>query len=96
MDTEKEVLARIVPSPGECAAIVETAEELRRMTQDYFAARGIDVSVRYVGSVAKGTYLRDPDVDLFVMFPESVPKEDMERIGIEAGVDLISGRMMYA
>lgn len=96
MDTEKEVLARIVPSPGECAAIVETAEELRRITRDYFAARGIDVSVRYVGSVAKGTYLRDPDVDLFVMFPESVPKEDMERIGIEAGVDLISGRMMYA
>ena len=96
MEPEDEVLRRIVPTPEECGEIVGTAESLKKAAEEYFAAKGIDVSVRYVGSVAKGTFLRDPDVDLFIMFPESVPKTEMERLGIEAGIDLIDGRMMYA
>lgn len=96
MSIEQEVLGRIKPTAEEAARILETAEELRSAVVAYLDARGLDVAVRFVGSVAKGTYLRDPDLDIFLMFPESVPKEEMERIGLQAGEDVLHGGRMYA
>ena len=96
MSVESEVLEQIRPSEEECTRIISAADDLKKITEDYLRSHGIVARVRYVGSVAKGTFLKDPDIDMFILFDQNVPAEDVERIGIEAGVDLIEGRMMYA
>ncbi len=36
-----------------------------------------------VGSVAKGTFLKDPDIDVFIRFSPSYSRKDMENLGLE-------------
>ena len=96
MSMESDVLEQIRPTEQECRDIVRAAEDLRDLTAAYLEEKGVDARVRYVGSVAKGTYLKDPDIDMFILFHQDVPASDVERIGIQAGKDLIGGRMMYA
>ena len=96
MTLESEILAKIKPSPEECAEILAKAERLQGLTESYVRDRGIRATVRFVGSVGKGTFLRNPDIDLFLMFDEDVPRDEMERLGLQAGKDLIGGVMMFA
>ncbi len=44
-----------------------------------------------VGSVAKDTYLKNPDIDLFVMFPMSVPVDELRKVGLELGYKVLPG-----
>ena len=71
MTLESEILAEIKPSPEECAEILAKAERLQGLTESYVRDRGIRATVRFVGSVGKGTFLRNPDIDLFLMFDEA-------------------------
>ncbi len=96
MTLESEILAEIKPSPEECAEIVAKAERLQHIAEKYVRDKGIRAKVTFVGSVGKGTFLRDPDIDLFLLFSTAVPRDEMERTGIQAGKDLIGGVMMYA
>jgi len=96
MTLESDILAEIKPSPEECAEILAKAERLQGLTEKYVRERGIPATVMFVGSVGKGTFLRNPDIDLFLLFSEDVPQEEMERLGIQAGRDLVGGVMMYA
>ena len=96
MDLEDAVLERIVPSPDTVASIRERAARLKAMVEDYIAAHGIEVEARYAGSFSKGTFLSNPDLDLFLLFPESVSEEDLKRIGLQAGEDILHGIRMYS
>lgn len=96
MDLEDAVLERIVPSPDTVASIRERAARLKAMVEDYIAANGIEVEARYAGSFSKGTFLSDPDLDLFLLFPEAVSEEDLKRIGLQAGEDILHGIRMYS
>lgn len=96
MDLEQSVLDRIVPSPEEVASIEERAYRLKQKVLDYVASHGIDVEVRFAGSFSKGTFLSNPDLDLFLMFPDTVSREDLERIGLQAGEDILHGIRMYS
>jgi tRNA nucleotidyltransferase (CCA-adding enzyme) len=96
MSIEEDVLKRIKPSDEEAAAIIRIAEDLGRLVRGYIADHGYDIKVKFVGSVAKGTFLSDPDIDLFLMFPITFPKDEMERIGLEIGEELIKGQKLYA
>ena len=96
MSMESDVLELIRPTEQECRSILSAAEDLRAITETYLKEHGVNARVRYVGSVAKGTFLKDPDIDMFILFPQDTPGKDVERIGIRAGQDLIDGRMMYA
>ncbi len=50
-----------------------------------------------VGSVAKGTYLKNPDIDIFLRFPKDLNKEDLKNLGIEIGKSIIpDGFAKYA
>jgi tRNA nucleotidyltransferase (CCA-adding enzyme) len=49
-----------------------------------------------VGSVAKGTYVGEPDIDLFVLFPESVERKELERVGLRIGQEVLGGETRYA
>ena len=96
MSIESEVLNIIVPPEEECKKVTDTAKKLKSIVEKYLSERNIQAEVKSVGSVAKGTFLDDPDLDMFILFPEDVPKKELERIGIQAGRDIINGEMMYA
>ena len=96
MGLEEEVLGRIVPSPETIASIEERASRLKSMVEEYIASHGIDVEARFAGSFSKGTFLSDPDLDLFLLFPPDVPKEKVKEIGLKAGEDILHGTRMFS
>lgn len=93
---ESSVLRRIVPSEDEILSISERAARLKSIVQEYILDHGIDIDIMFAGSFSKGTFLSNPDLDLFLMFPESVPKRDLERIGLQAGEDILHGERMFS
>lgn len=86
---EQEVLARIVPTPEVRASIKERADRLKAKVESYVAEHGIDAEAFFAGSYSKNTYLSDPDIDLFLMFPPEVSVEDMHRIGLKTGENVL-------
>ncbi len=93
---ERRILERIIPSSDEVLSINERASRLKSMVQDYVLDHGIEVDLMFTGSYSKGTFLSDPDLDLFMLFPESVPKRDMERVGLKAGEDILHGERIFS
>lgn len=96
MSIESDVLAKIKPTAEETDSIMSRATELKEIVFDYVKNHCPEVLIRFVGSVAKGTYLSDPDLDLFLMFPQNVPRNELERIGLMVGDDILHGERMYA
>ena len=93
---ELSVLSEIVPSKEEMERLDSIAGRLLEVTKSYFGKKGLDVDVRLAGSYAKGSYLRDQDFDLFMMFPMNTPKEEMMELGLQAGKDIIGGELVYS
>ena len=96
MSLEQKVLGKIRPSKKETDLIMKTAERMKKTVTDYLRSHNCDADVMLVGSVAKGTFLANPDLDVFLMFPETVPEEEMVRIALSAGEDILHGERMYA
>ena len=96
MTLEEQILSEIKPTPEECAEIVAKAERLKVKADKYLKDHQIRAEARFVGSVGKGTFLREPDIDLFLLFDTEVPREEMEKEGLQAGKDLVGGVMMFA
>ena len=96
MSLEYDILSEIKPNAEECAEIVADAEELQHITERYLKENDIDAKVMFAGSIGKGTYLRDPDIDMFVMFPEDMDRKEMERLGIQVGMAILNGRKAFA
>jgi CCA-adding enzyme len=96
MSIESTVLERIVPTKDEMSRISETAKRLKAVVCDYLSEHDIDIDVQFVGSFAKGTFLSDPDLDLFLLFSEEVPRKELEAIGLQVGHDVLGGVRMYA
>ena len=96
MTLESEVLERIKPTEEEVRSLSKAADDLKKRVEDYVKDHNIDVEVRFVGSYAKGTYLSDPDIDLFLLFPETVSSKDLESIGLTVGEAIIKGERKYA
>lgn len=60
-------------------------------------SRGFEGDAVLVGSVAKGTYLKNPDIDIFLRFPKGLPREELKKHGIEIGRAVIpDGYTKYA
>lgn len=93
---EQDVLKRIVPSPETVESIRERADRLKDMVESYVASHGINVEARFAGSYSKNTYLSDPDLDLFLLFPPETDPEDLKRIGLKAGEEILHGMRMYS
>jgi len=96
VNAEDAALRTIRPSAEETERILGTAEKLRGKVAEYLRERRIDADVRLVGSVAKGTFLSDPDLDLFILFPADMPRDRLVSIGLAAGEDILNGERMYA
>ena len=95
-ELEKRILERIVPTKAEVLSINDRASRLKSMVQNYMLENGVDIDMMYAGSFSKGTFLSDPDLDLFLLFPESIPKKEMERIGLKAGEDILHGERIFS
>jgi len=93
---ELSVLGEIVPSKESMERLDDIASRLMDKVRGYYREKGLDVICKYAGSYAKGSYLSDQDLDLFMMFPMDMDRRDVERIGLEAGKDLIGGELVYS
>ncbi|OGS57252.1 MAG: CCA-adding enzyme [Euryarchaeota archaeon RBG_19FT_COMBO_56_21] len=95
-DIESEVLRMVKPTPAQDKRVLSIVEELTKKV--IVESRKLDahVELMLVGSVAKGTHLKDPDIDLFMLFPESTSPEKMKEAGLELGRRVIKGREHYA
>jgi tRNA nucleotidyltransferase (CCA-adding enzyme) len=97
MTLEQEVLDKIRPSPERRAAITEKVRTLLARTETEARKEGLDLEVILVGSVAKDTFLREPDIDVFLLFPEAVPRARLEAVGLEIGKRVLGqGEEHYA
>jgi tRNA nucleotidyltransferase (CCA-adding enzyme) len=94
-----EVLTKIKPRPEDLIRLNSAVEKLIRKIECKARELGIGVKVRVVGSAARNTWLKgEKDIDILLMFPESMPEEEMERLGIRLAREVAgsSGREEYA
>lgn len=96
MSIESEVISKIKPTQEDVDKLQKVCDSLMKEILDYLSSHSVSAKVRYVGSVAKGTFLNDPDLDVFILFPETYPEKEMEEFCLEMGKDLINGAEMYA
>lgn len=92
----EEVLSKLRPKAGTVRRLEEAVGQLRRLTDESISRSGLDLQTMLVGSVAKGTYVGEPDIDLFVLFPETVERKDLERVGLKIGKEVLGGETRYA
>ena len=80
------VLDKAMPSPREREAINVVGRKLLSKVEEV-SRQACDIEVRPVmaGSVAKGTMMKDPDLDIFLLFPPDTDHETLERLGLEIG-----------
>jgi len=81
----RDILHRIVPDREEQSRLDSAAAELMERVEDISRKLNAPVSPVLVGSVAKGTHLKSPDIDLFLKFPAGFDKEEMGLIDKSIG-----------
>ena len=87
-----DVLKRITPSQKEKKTVLSLADTLvKRVTKAAQKAK-VEAAVRVEGSVAKDTWLRgEPDVDIFLQLPISVPREALGTVCIRIAKEATKG-----
>ena len=87
----KSVINQIKPSEGESKKIEDLASELIDKTNNLNSAK-FDSMI--VGSVAKGTFLKGADIDIFLKFNSDI---DLKKEGLHIAKKIIpNGRELYA
>lgn len=94
---EREKRDEIYSQVLERIALAPEKEERLRSTVDYIIdavnreaeATGMAVEPVLVGSVAKGTWAGEPDIDIFMLFEPGVSKEVMEEWGLRTGKGIL-------
>ena len=85
MDVKTEVLKKIKPSHEESEKVKRFVQQLLIVSKTVSGLDGV-----IVGSIGKFTWLAgDHDIDLFLMFDGSVPREELERLGLEYGKRIV-------
>ncbi|MEM0449369.1 MAG: CCA tRNA nucleotidyltransferase [Methanomassiliicoccales archaeon] len=96
MELLKNVLKKISPNERVRTKVKRVSEKLLQTVREEAKALSLDVEVRLVGSVAKDTYVNNPDIDIFVMFNPEVNRAEMEKKGLEIGYRVLKGEERYA
>ncbi len=97
MEYRKNVLKKIKPSDKEELRVEQFLSNLLQKAKEFSGLPAV-----CVGSVGKGTWLSgDHDIDMFIVFPRFVKREDLEKRGLELGKKLASSlkgrvQMKYA
>ena len=80
------VLDEISPSEDEREALREAYEPVRERALDALEDEGVKGDVTLVGSAARDTWLSgDRDIDVFLLLPTDLDREEFERIGLDVG-----------
>ena len=83
---ETDILRRITPSAAERQAVAQTIRDLTADVQQQIAKTGLAITPTLVGSAAKDTFLSTSmDIDLFLLFPPSTPRETLASVGLSIG-----------
>ncbi|MCI4366951.1 MAG: CCA tRNA nucleotidyltransferase [Thermoplasmata archaeon] len=82
---EAEVVRSLRPTPEFLAHLAEVRNELLRRAEEAAKARSLPlVRAIIAGSAARGGFLSDRvDIDLFLLFDPKLPREDLQRRGLE-------------
>jgi tRNA nucleotidyltransferase (CCA-adding enzyme) len=80
----KKVLGKIVPSKAESKKIQTLAKRALEIVDEEASKNGARAML--AGSLTRDTWLPGKrEFDVFILFPESATREDMEKIGLEVG-----------
>jgi tRNA nucleotidyltransferase (CCA-adding enzyme) len=93
---ERDVLRKVKPSPAEDRKVAKAIEALIPEVMRAASELEAHIEPQLVGSVAKGTNLKGPDIDLFMLFPESTPLQQLRELGLEIGRKVLGGEEHYA
>ncbi len=96
MSFEEDILAKIRPTEVELNEINNAVDALKIEVMNTSGFKEADIELCLVGSIAKGTHLKNPDIDLFLLFDPSVDRASMEKIGVSIGKDAVGGEEHYA
>jgi len=80
-----QALELVIPSKGEVEKAKKAERELRKRLNKVLKSYP-QLEYRFLGSYARNTWLRgNLEIDVFILFPEETPIEELERIGLEIG-----------
>ena len=97
MDIEEEVLRKISPSIEQREYVNSAVRDIISAVREEFKKTSLNLDVMLVGSVAKDTYIGSPDLDVFILFPTTVGRRELQDIGLHIGRSILSdGREHYA
>ena len=96
MSVESDMLAAVSPDFPLREKVNKATSALMARVNDVASTYPVELHVRLVGSVAKDTYVGDPDIDVFILFPEETPRMELERIGLDIGHRVVEGEERYA
>ncbi|WP_400204096.1 CCA tRNA nucleotidyltransferase [Candidatus Methanomassiliicoccus intestinalis] len=85
MSLETTILDRILPSACDVEHLKTCAQEVVEEIKDDNLVKEYNAEIMLVGSVAKGTFLSNPDIDIFILFPTSTDRSHLQKIGLEIG-----------
>ncbi len=85
-ETVAEMRDRVTPSPAERRRLETAVAEILERTRQAVEEVDVEADVLQVGSTARDTWLRgDRDIDVFVRFPPSISREELETHGFDIG-----------
>lgn len=82
----KQVLKKIRPSEEERKLLDSAAKKILEAAESIGKAYAMKPML--CGSVAKDTWLSPPEIDLFMLFPEGLPRKKLEEYGLQAAKDI--------
>jgi len=90
-DFYKEMLAVVEPSREEQESIQCLADELLGRVTEIAGEKGLKIGVSVEGSFAKDTWVKEEvDVDIFLLFPTTVCREEFEKLALEIAEDALA------
>lgn len=94
----EQVGERVEPDPAERDALEEAVDDLIERTENALKTIDVEAAVLHVGSSARDTWVSgDRDIDVFVQFDPDLPRDDLERYGLQIGRRvLLDGHTEYA
>ncbi|RLF50042.1 MAG: CCA tRNA nucleotidyltransferase [Thermoplasmata archaeon] len=90
------VIERVKPTHAEDKKIRKVVDDVIRKIRIQAEKIGVDVKPMLVGSVAKGTHLKNTDIDIFLLFPERYERGEIEKYGLMLAKKVMKGEERYA
>jgi len=84
-----EVLKKVTPGSSDLKRLRSAVKKILAQVQKSCKKLGVNANAVLVGSAARGTWLKDEkDIDIFVMFPENIMRDELELQGMAVARDV--------